>query len=177
MLDRRFSRFPSAKFGDRLTTGSVNKIVQESKRLGLETHQGSYIVSALGLLTRRTIQRSSFEFGRFLVQSIGNEYLTCHTYDGTTEGSDDILVAKPPDFRASVMDGLSYESSDLTWVSSQTLTADDGVTEETWLITLSYFAGCEVYAVKNPDGGTGVDDVDWLDLNVAGRCWAVLVEA
>lgn len=114
---------------------------------------------------------------RMRVKSISNDYLTCRTWDGTTEGGSDILVARPPMLRHVLANYAAMGITSLTSVNAQSVTASDGTTTETWRVTPDYTTNCEVYAIRGSRGGTGVTDADgnpvkWLDDNRDGRAWA-----
>ena len=47
--------------------------------------------------------------------------------------------------------------------------ADDGASTETQLVTPMYYIGETIYAME---AATDITDVDYLDINVAGRQWA-----
>lgn len=108
---------------------------------------------------------------RFRIKGwLGDDYLVCRTWDGATEGDTDILVAKPWDlrlmpFHEQTVNGIYYD-----YETSIRRLADDGDATEWQVITPDYFTDAEVYAVKDPRGGTGVDFADWL--SVDARAWA-----
>lgn len=105
----------------------------------------------------------------FIVMAVDADTLTCRTWDGSVQGIEDVLVAKPPLLRQAVIDGQSRDGVAITWVNATTATATDGSDTETWKITLSYEPGDIIYAVRAP---TGVSAASWQDLNVDGRTWA-----
>lgn len=86
-----------------------------------------------------------------------------------TLNGEPVEVAKPPLLREAVIDGQTREAATITYVNPITVTATDGSTVETWKITPSYQGGDIVFAMR---GVTGVDEVEWQDLNVDGRAWA-----
>ena len=114
---------------------------------------------------------------RFRVKSESNDYLVCRTWDGTTEGSTDVLVAKPYLLQRTPFHGVAvtYPNAQVityTYAAAYERTADDTVDSETQIVTPRYFVDEEIIGIAVPRGGTGVDDCDWMDLNTAGRHWA-----
>lgn len=116
-------------------------------------------------------------FTRFKIVSVQTDYLACHSWDGTTEGSDEFKVALPWDLRRTPFHGLTVNAITYTYTSNIQRTATSGSITETQVITPPYFAGAEIYAFRAGTGGTGVDasgdKLIWQDVNVAGRAWAV----
>jgi hypothetical protein len=117
------------------------------------------------------------ERARFRVKTIQNDYLVCRTYDGTTEGSEDINVAKPWDLRRTPFHGVAVNGITCTYSSAIARSATNGSVTESQVITPPYFANCEIWAFKAVGGGTSVtvssDTLVWQDMNVSGRAWAV----
>ena len=111
-----------------------------------------------------------------------NDHLTCHTWDGTSEGTDAIHVAKPPTLRLTPYDGQTVNGITYNYTGYNTRTAENEDEEtEDQQITPDYAAGDVIFAVKNIAGGTGATDdeyvdCEWLDLNVDGRAWAKVPE-
>ena len=111
---------------------------------------------------------------RMRVKTIENDYLVCRTWDGTTEGTTDIPVAKPPDLRHATTwyPGLGLTSWSTT--SAQEADATAGAVTETWAVNIPYGTNTEIKAVQ-PIGGTGlVSAPDWEDTNNAGKKWGVV---
>ncbi len=110
---------------------------------------------------------------RFVIKSITDDYLVCHTWDGTTEGTVDEYVAKPPELRHSrtAWNGIAFTAYSL---SLQKCTATKSSVVETWYVTPIYVVGDELTADGGISGGTGVTAAPyWQDQNRAGRAWAV----
>lgn len=105
----------------------------------------------------------------FRVQSVAADTLICRSWDGSAQGIEDVVVAKPPLLRQAVIDGQVRDGVTITWVNATTATATDGADTETWKITLSYEPGDIIYAVRAP---TGVSGASWQDINTDGRTWA-----
>jgi hypothetical protein len=112
------------------------------------------------------------------IVSVDGDFLVCHTWDGTTEGTDAIKVARPYLLRRTPFDGASRGSISYVYVDDQQRTSsksgEDDITE---YVTPNYLAADVIYAIVNHRGGTGVVDdgslaVGWVDLNVDGRAWA-----
>ena len=122
---------------------------------------------------------------RYRVKDVEGDYLVCRTFDGTVEGSTDVLVAKPPELRHSLV-AQTIENVAVSYVYSTRANNLDGKRvasatgfESQTEIVLPVFivantSDGEIWADK-PEGGTGVevDDVEleWMDTNRAGRAW------
>jgi len=113
---------------------------------------------------------------QFRVQSVGNDHITCHTWDGTTEGTVDVKVAKPYLLRRTPFDGETRDGITYTYSSAVEREADDGADTEDQVIVDSYIEDDIIYAIRRISGGTDVTvstvDLQWLDLNIDGRYWA-----
>lgn len=111
---------------------------------------------------------------RMRFKSQGNDYIVCRRWDGTTEGTEDVRVAKPWKLRH---DADNYGTvTSLATTSASEVDVDDGgggEDAETWIITPSYETNDEIYALAV--GGTGVtvsgDELRFIDMNVDGRAW------
>ncbi len=113
---------------------------------------------------------------RVVITAMADDYLTCRTWNGSAQGSVDILVAKFWTARKSVWDGkmlngISYASS-----GSDQRTATQGATTETQVIVPPYYVGAELSIQRVPNGGTGIvvgsAALSWVDSNADGRAWA-----
>ena len=107
-----------------------------------------------------------------------NNYIVCQTWNGTTQGTTDINVAKAPQLRHLAENYHYYLTSSTTAALSAlvtvapqevTITLQDGITTETWRVNHPYFIGAEIYPVR-VEGGTGVNDCNWIDLD-SNRKW------
>lgn len=110
---------------------------------------------------------------RLRVHTVSNDYLVCHTWDGTTEGTDAINVAKPWKLRH---DKDNYAGlTTLTTTNSQEVDVGDGTDTETWVVTPSYEEDDEIYAEPVQGSGVTVSSVDLslVDMNADGRAWRV----
>lgn len=118
---------------------------------------------------------------QFLLKSVSDDHLVCRTWDGATEGSANVNVAKPPALRRTGWHGVTVVGITYTYTGTQARTAVQGTTTENQVIIPAYqtasgqYIGNVIYAVQ-PQGGTGVvvngEAVVWQDLNVDGRAWA-----
>jgi hypothetical protein len=111
---------------------------------------------------------------RYRIKSIQNNYVTCRTWDGTTEGTTDVLIAKPRKLRH--VYGNYPGLTSLTTVDAQTGTATNGTITETWIVTPAYVVDDDLWAVTV--AATGVTDgsgnaIVNLDVNDDARAWAV----
>jgi hypothetical protein len=103
----------------------------------------------------------------------GGDWIKVLTWDGTSEGTDPIYVAKPYLLRRSL---ASWNGLTFTYSSNFEREATDGVDTEDQVIVPAYVPDDILYVIR-PYGGTGTVDPDtqpivWLDLNVDGRAWA-----
>lgn len=100
------------------------------------------------------------------VTAIGDNTLTCFLVGDVDE--EPITVARPFGLRRT-----DYEGGDYTYVNAQERThTEDETTEK---VTPSYAVG-NLILVTRPANGTGVNGVEWIDLNNSGRAWAEEVE-
>lgn len=128
---------------------------------------------AIGIDPPRTVPYRPVVRMRF--KSEDNDYITCRRWDGTTEGTEDVLVAKPWKLRH---DADNYGTiTSLSTTSASEVDVDDGgggEDEETWVVTPSYETNDEIYA--HAVNGTGVevgdDELRFIDLNIDARAWA-----
>lgn len=88
-----------------------------------------------------------------------------------------VRIAKPPMLRRSLLDGLAHDGTEYTYTTHQERIAEletGEVREE--IVEPTYAGGDEIYATKNPRGGSGVtvesSELVWLDLNIDGRAFA-----
>lgn len=127
---------------------------------------------------------------RFRLKSIGANTLTCRTWDGSSEGATDVLVAKPTKLRNAIVTELidarvitySYPSN------IERVAAATGFPDEQQNIVPRYlgpysyvnaqaqtvtYSGDEIYAAQfsTPIIATPTP-VYYLDVNVDGRAWA-----
>lgn len=123
----------------------------------------------------------------------GWDYVTGHTWDGTTTGKEDVLILKPWFLRGTYWDelgdpGKDPARNDITYTQDgdQDRTAHkDGEDDESQKIIPSYITGDVIFAIRGIYGGFDVSGVHdepgvgmhpeeskWMDLNVDGRMWA-----
>jgi len=110
----------------------------------------------------------------FRLKSIQNDYLTCRTWDGTTDGSTDVYVAKPFLLRHALANYSTISS--FTTVNSQQATViaiADSVTY-TWRVVLPYAVNDVIWAHRTTLGDVTVSSqpVIWED-DAKCRIWAV----
>ena len=132
---------------------------------------------------------SSGEGGtRFRVKSVQGDYITCHTWDGSTEGSTNVLIAKPPNLRHSITSqtinslsitysGHNIDGGKCTRTASATWEGGT-ITQNEMVLPPWQIAGTSVAAeiwADEPTGGTGVtvsgNALTWIDKNLDGRAW------
>ena len=103
----------------------------------------------------------------------GDDWIKVLTWNGASEGTDPIYVAKPYLLRRSL---ASWNGLTFTYSSNFERTATKGGDTEDQVIVPAYVPDDILYVVR-PYGGTDTVDADdqpivWLDLNVDGRAWA-----
>lgn len=121
----------------------------------------------------------------FRFQSGQDDYITCREFDGTTEGSSDVLIAKPYDIRVTGWDnqiiGYNLEpiiGGGVVFVTYSKLTSTYRTASrpdkplEYQAIRPFYVAGKSIIFAIKPSNGTGVTGCDWIDLNTDGRAFA-----
>ncbi len=134
----------------------------------------------------------------YRVKSEQDDYVTCRTWDGTTEGVVDVLVAKPFKCRgratASVIYGNTWEYSynltaataDDPIIRTATATIDgqdysiDEVVSPPYLWSATIYDGAGdvlddlIWATQVYTGAFDADGqpIEWQDLNADGRAWA-----
>jgi hypothetical protein len=110
-----------------------------------------------------------------IVVEEADDYVMCRDPYGQQ-----VQVAKPYLLRRSSFDGLSVEGVTYAYSDSNTRVASDDAEEEedeTQEITPSYYAGEKLTAIAHGTGvTTALGELQWEDLNTAGRCWAVVQE-
>lgn len=103
------------------------------------------------------------------------DYLICRTWDGTTEGENDIAVMRPWLLRRTPFHTLTRAGITYTYSGMNRRVADDGSQTETQVIVPSYVVGDVIVAVRgvalfnytDVDG----DAINWLQLS-DGRMWS-----
>jgi hypothetical protein len=118
---------------------------------------------------------------RIQTDGVQSDYLVCRIWDGQTEGSTDVNVAKPWLLRQTPFDdgtrtnGLG-QSIAYAYSDSMTRVATGPSGDMNEVIKPSWVEDDVIIATTGITGGTGVevDDVAvvWLDDNNDARCWA-----
>jgi hypothetical protein len=131
---------------------------------------------------------------QFRIKTIQNDFYTCRAWNGTTEGDDDVYIARPFEHRVSTFNNRSIDySSDgdvftatYTYASATKRTKTVSGTAETQVLVPYFKADFHlIYAVAVSDAltvgasNTALTDpndnpITLLDLNVDGRAWAKL---
>jgi hypothetical protein len=117
---------------------------------------------------------------RFRIMAMANDYLTCRKFNGDAVASEEIIVAKGPYLRHSLLFATGAKRyigvDSIATVNTQTVIASKtGEDDETWRVVPGYAVGQELYATFAPRGGTGLVvggvRVMWLE-EEHGRAWA-----
>lgn len=151
------------------TIAAVQALQTEARRLS------SAVVDLRG--RKPPVSAGGGRVQQFKVVSIGDDTLTCHTYEGTTEGTDAITVLKPYLLRKTTYNGVTrtlpneWGEGDLavtyTYQSAQARKGTVSSVDENQVITPRYLAGDIIYGAQVTGAAA-----DWVDLNVDGRAWA-----
>lgn len=124
----------------------------------------------------RVWERTAAQVSQYRIKSVGADHLVCRTWDGTTEGTLDLLVAKPYLLRRTPFDGQTRDGITYTYSSDIAREADDGSTTETQVVVPSWVADDIIYATREVQGGVeaegGGEELFWVDDNRDGRAWA-----
>ena len=136
------------------------------------TQPSQYARGAAGGSTSVTIRP-------FIIKSAGaGDYVQAYTWDGTTQGSSTIVIARPYLLRKTPFNGKTVHGIEYTYLSSVWRRAVYGDEQEYQVIVPAYNVGDMIYALsianaylKDP-GGSTLSGCTWLDVNVDGRAWA-----
>jgi hypothetical protein len=115
---------------------------------------------------------------QFRVFSVQEDHLVCRTWDGSTEGVDDINIAKPYLLRRTPFDGQLVNGKTYTYTSNTERNVDDGANNEDQLIIPRYTDPSQptIYAATSLalpiDVEVGGLKLIWVDINADGRAWA-----
>jgi hypothetical protein len=129
---------------------------------------------------------------QFRVNSIENDFYTCHEWDGTTAGAEEVYIARPFEHRVSNFSGqtIAYSSDGDSFSATYAYTSSTkrtktiaGVAETQVLIplfktdfTIIYASEVDFQLTAGPEFTPLTDPNDepitLLDLNVDGRAWA-----
>ncbi len=110
-------------------------------------------------------------------KSMGTDHLICRTWDGTNQGTTDVLIAKPPTLWFSVASKvlrgttITYSAYSLT---GQSRTSTSASKTETELITPSYETDDIIWAVSGKtfvSTGTPPTELTLCDDNRGSRAW------
>lgn len=106
------------------------------------------------------------------IKSSNGDYWTCRRYDGTTEQTEDVKVAKPWELRPSV---TAIGSQTYSYTNDAERVATESSVDETQVVVPSWTVDeTVIWAARARDTGVAASGqaLNWLDLNVAGRAWA-----
>lgn len=105
----------------------------------------------------------------YRIKSVQSDYLTCRTWDGTTEGGSDVYVARS--FRC--RNPASDDDADYTYGSPTERVATSGTMSENQKITPPYAVNDLVFAIRSDFTGVTVSGtaLTLIEIN-DGRAWA-----
>lgn len=112
----------------------------------------------------------------YRIKSIHNDYLTCRSWNGTTDGTTDVLIAKPFLLRHVSNNYPWIDTSSLATVNAQEVTVDVSSVEYTWRVTLPYAVDEVIWATATSLGDVSVSGTPLTleDTNRAGHAWGVV---
>lgn len=164
-------------FGGRFPIKGVGSII-------VEWVGGAYQISTA---EQRRSATSEGALVTYRVKEKLDDALRCHTWDGTTEGTDDVWVAVNRNSRqlaSETVGSTTYTYTDYSTVDSfnDSRNSNDGSTDETQIVTPMWYSNCEIDALATNYSGIsswtmvgGVwtendDDIKLIEVSV--RCWA-----
>ncbi len=112
---------------------------------------------------------------QFKIKSIQGDYITCNSWDGTTLGTEDVLIAKPYLLRKTPFHNLTRNSVSYVYSTDVKRTATKSPDTETQVIVPEYVVGDIILALSNIIGGTSITSpqiIIWNEVNESGRAWA-----
>lgn len=118
----------------------------------------------------------------YVVKSVQAEVLTCRTYDGQHTGSTDVYIAKPFKLRETAPNSVTIDGNTITYSgwnwNLQARTASIGATSKLEVITPRYLVNDVIWAIETNTCVTGSvsaasGSIEYLDMNVDGRAWAL----
>lgn len=145
----------------------------------------------LGNSIETVVQQSAGVIKQFRVKSQSYDYNVCREFDGTTEGTTDVRVAKNPNLRRTGWDGTTvayaleaYPGAPSTSMAitysyiaptyrTASVVAGAAVSVEHEVIVPRYIDNVSVIFASQSENGTGVTDADWIELSP--RAWARVV--
>ena len=121
----------------------------------------------------------------YLVKSIEGDFMTCREYDGTTEGDEDVYIARDPELRRSRFEGrsIAYNSDGDSFTATYTYTSNTkrvktvGGVPETQVIIPYYKTDSTIILAAQSANKSGVTDPDEADIYIVEltqRAWAKL---
>ncbi len=137
------------------------------------------LLSRLGNEPRQIYGGGNGRLQTYRVKSKLGDVLTCRTWDGTTEGDTDVLVAVNRNSRqldSETINSITYTYTAYTDVGdgiNETRNANDGTDNETQIVTPMWTADGEIDVLRtNYSGVLDGDSADIKLIEVSARCWA-----
>lgn len=122
----------------------------------------------------------------YLVKEKIGDVLICRSWDGTTEGTEDVPVAVNRNSRqlgGETIAGTAYTYSSYTAIDgfNDSRNSGDGSTNETQIVTPMWYLDCEIDVMATNYSGVTFDDTinppyDLKLIEVSARCWAKVEE-
>lgn len=167
--------------GSTITADYLRRLSDRVNRVGRDEREQD--VSSFSPIIKLPLQR-------YVVKSVSDDHLVCRAWDGVTEGTVDIKVAKPWDLRKKPFHGKTRTIGSNTFTYSYTSATERTVTKstsgsETQIIIPQYvatgetaFKGNEIWAIRCDagvilnEGQNNEERLTLMDVNVACRAWA-----
>lgn len=113
----------------------------------------------------------------YRVKSVAANHLVCHTWDGTTEGAENINVAKPHSARQPVSESLGGTTYNYTYAAgpdapNSIRTSSDGSTTESQIVTPLWTVDGLIQVAETNFSGVAVSSLDLKLIELSARCWA-----
>jgi hypothetical protein len=152
------------------------------------TEMGTVVTFPKEAFAAPTSGGSGATVGQYVIKSLAQDYFGCVTWDGTTEGTETVYVAKPYDLRGSLAsEYLDPTTIATTYLYSYSYTAGQSYLRRTASVTISgttttekqdivprYKIGSKILAASVESSGIlGPDSVEitLIDLNISARAW------
>lgn len=111
----------------------------------------------------------------YRIKEVFDNHLRCRTWDGTTDGGTDVLIAKPFQLRHVTANYPWIDAASLATVNAQEVTVEVSAVEYTWRVTLPYAVNEVIWASPTTLGDVVISAVPLTleDTNRAGHAWGV----
>jgi hypothetical protein len=150
--------FPKNPSGSNAEARFMQNLHEQQFSNRIQETQGQIVSrTTKGMVVRGAVSSGqSISVGRYRVKEEHGDYLTCHDWDGTTEGTSDVYVAKEWKTRHSlaseVVAGTTYSYTYVLWspftLGESVRTATDGSVTESEVIRPPWAPDEEILAIS-----------------------------